>query len=181
MMRQMRSLSLIVVCCAAAAAALLPGRACAVDHAPAGHGAAEGAAGKAEKRIDILDLGLFRIRSSRTTDREISDLKFALHLVLSSKTTEAEYEELEHWQQRLRDQVVIAVRGVEPADFDDPELRRLHRLILFRVKRLPISEMVIGVYLTDFALDHGETIADAYAPPIIIKEAPKKKPAGGGH
>jgi hypothetical protein len=168
---------------AALALAASPRPAHASDHAaPASHGSPEGQAeAAAPQRTDILDLGAFRIRSTRSTDREVIDVKFSLCLVLSTSTTEADYERLVHWRHRLRDQAIIAVRTADAADFADPELRRLHRLILFRVKRLPLDGDVIGVYLSDFAVDIGEDVAEQYAPAIIPSAAPKKKPAEGGH
>jgi hypothetical protein len=150
--------------------------------APTSHGAAEGdAATGASQRTDIVDLGPFRIRSTRSTDLEVIDVKFSLHLVLSTSTTEADYERLVHWRHRLRDQAIIAIRSAEAADFADPELRRLHRLILFRVKRLPLASDVIGVYLSDFALDEGEDVAEQYVPAIIPSAEPKKRAESGGH
>jgi hypothetical protein len=148
------------------------------EDAPAEHGAAA-VGGEEAQRTDILDLGAFRIRSSRSTDREITDVKFSLEAVLSTDSTPADFHRLASWQKRLRDQVIIAVRGADPAEFLDPELRRLHRLILFRVKRLAIGDEIIGVYLTDFALDHGENIAEQYQP-AIIPSAPKPPAEGGG-
>ena len=165
--------------------ALSPRPAHAVDHAAAasgepaeGHAPAEAAV---PQRTDVLDLGAFRIRSTRSTDREVIDVKFSLYLVLSTSTTEADYERLLHWRHRLRDQAIIAVRSADPAEYADPELRRLQRLILFRVKRLPLDGDVIGVYLSDFAVDIGEDVAEQYAPTIIPSAAPKKKRAEGGH
>ncbi|HMO86918.1 MAG TPA: hypothetical protein PKC18_18580 [Lacipirellulaceae bacterium] len=150
----------------------------AADHG--GHDGGGDHAAAAPTRTDILDLGEFRIRSSRSTDREIADAKFTLHLVLSTSATAEDVQRLLQWRHRLRDQVIIAVRSAAPADYLDPQLKRLHRLILFRVKRLAASNMVIGVYLTDFALDHGESIMEQYVPPVTPTAEPKK-PAGGGH
>jgi hypothetical protein len=141
--------------------------------APAeGHGKPEEAA--APVRTDVLNLDVFRIRTTRTNDGEIIDLRFGLWLVLSNTTSEHDFHALEEWKNRLRDQVIIAVRSVELEDFADPELRRLQRLILFRVKRLPIGDKLIGMYLTDFTLDEGEMPADALAPAIIPSAAPAK-------
>lgn len=154
------------------------------EHAPAKkasveHGAAT--AGREDpQRTDILDLGAFRVRSSRSTDREITDVKFSLEVVLPTDSTLADFHRLESWQKRLRDQAIIAVRGADPADFLDPKLQRLHRLILFRVKRLEIGNQIIGVYLTDFALDYGENISEQYQPAILPRE-PKPAAKGGGH
>jgi hypothetical protein len=148
-------------------------------HAAPAHGA-EGPGPAAPSRTDILDLGTFRIRSSQPADHEIIDIRLGVYLVLSSEITAADYGQLGRWKHRLRDQTLIAVRSAEPADFDDPELRRLHRLILFRIKRLPIARGIIGAHLTDFSLDHGETLADSLVPTITPSAAPEKKPAGGG-
>jgi hypothetical protein len=154
------------------------------EHAPAKaasaeHGAAT-AGGEDVLRTDILDLGAFRIRSSRSTDREITDVKFSLEIVLSTDSTPADFHRLASWQNRLRDQVITAVRSADAAEFLDPELRRLHRLILFRVKRLAIGDQIVGVYLTDFALDYGENISEQYQP-AIIPSAPKAPAKEGGH
>ena len=160
-----------------------PRPAVASDHAPKEHGGGEASAHAepaAPARTDLLNLDKFRIRGCRTMDKEVIDLQFGIWLVLSTKTTETGFRELQSWKHRLRDQVIIAARGAAPADFSDPELRRLQRMILFRVKRLPIGEHVIGVYVTDFSLDEGETLADTMQPAIIQSAAPvKKKPAGG--
>lgn len=171
---------------AVATALATPEAAVASDHAPAkehGGGGGEAAGGHEEPpapaRTDVLNLDKFRIRGCRTTDKEVIDLQFGIWLVLSTKTTEAGFHELESWKHRLRDQVIIAARGAAPADFADPELRRLQRMILFRVKRLPIGPHVIGVYLTDFSLDEGETLADVMQPAIIPSAAPVKKKSGG--
>jgi hypothetical protein len=155
------------------------------DHAPAASGSHESASpGPADaqdedlKRTDILDLGAFRVCSSQAADLAITDINFSLYLVLSSTSTAAGFHRLENWTQRLRDQVIIAVRSANPADLADPALRRLHRLILYRIKRLPTPVKIIGVYLTDFAVMESEDIAAQYVLPIT-PSAPAKKPAGG--
>lgn len=149
------------------------------SEAPAEHGA-EADAKPEVVRTDLLDLEKFRIRGCRRTDQEIIDLQFGVCLVLSSKTTEGDFHRLEHWKHRLRDQVITAVRTAEPADFVDPELRRLQRLIVFRLKRLPVCSGIIGVYFTDFTIDEGETLADRFVPPVTPSAAPKKS-SGEGH
>ena len=161
----------------AAAVLLNAGAALAEEHAPAPHGTEAEETGPS--RTDLLALGPFRIRGCRTTDQEIFDIRFGLNLVLSAKTTPGDFHQLEQWKNRIRDQVIIAVRSAEPEDFAEPELRRVQRLILFRVKRLATGVGIIGVYLTDFSLDEGDTLEDLLAPPVT--PAPPKKAAGGGH
>jgi hypothetical protein len=155
----------------AAFAALVPVSAPASEHgaapkqaaeAPAhgsGHGSGHGAAHAAAsdvQRIDVLDLGEFKIRNTLTAHHQTVDIRFALHLILSSTTTPADFERLLTWQNRFRDQAIVAVRSADPADFADPQLKRLRRLILLRVCRLPAPAKIIGVYLTDFAVDKVE-------------------------
>lgn len=164
------------------ALAVLPARsASASDHAAgADHGAKDGGSEGAQ-RTDVLDLGAFRIRSSRVTDQEVVDVRLAVYLVLSSTASPADFHRLEQWRQRLRDQVVIAVRGAAPEAFAEASLRTLQRRMLFRIKRLPTGVGVIGVYITDFSLDEGETLADELVLPITPSAAPKKPAASGGH
>jgi hypothetical protein len=151
----------------------------AAEHDSAPHGGAEGEAA-APERTDLLELGAFRLRSSQVTDREVIDLQFALTLVLSTELTGSEFHDLECWKNRIRDQVIIAMRSAEAADFADPQLRRIQRLIMFRIRRLPIAEGILGVYVTDFSLDAGETMADLMVLPVT-PSAPPKAPGGEGH
>jgi hypothetical protein len=163
------------MCCAAA-----PAYASGGAKQPAEHGAEEPAEIEIPVRTDVLNLGQFRVRGCRSSDKEIIDIQFGLWLVLSTDTTEADFHELENWRNRLRDQVIIAVRGAAPEDFLEPSLRRLERMMMFRIKRLPIGPQIIGAYLMDFTLEEGETAEDYYRP-AIIPSAPAKKPSGGGH
>jgi hypothetical protein len=126
--------------------------------AAAPHGAADGHAPAAEEvhRTDVLDLGEFKIRNTLTAHHQTIDIRFAIHLILSSTTTPADFERLAGWKRRFRDQAIIAVRSADPADFADAQLSRLRRVILLRIRRLPAPGKIIGVYLTDFAVDKVE-------------------------
>ena len=147
-----------------------------------GAGAETAAAAESPSRTDILDLGSFRIRGSQFVDHEVTDIRLGAYLVLSSKVTPRDFHELERWKNRLRDQAIIAVRSAGASDFAEPGLRRLQRLMLFRMKRLPVGAKIIGVNFTDFTFDHGQTLEDEAAPLIIPPKEPEKKPAeGGGH
>jgi hypothetical protein len=142
--------------------------------------ASEAKAAESAERTDLLDLGEFRIRGCRTTDQEIVDIRFRVHLILSTQANAADFHQLEGWKNRLRDQVIIAVRSAAAEDYADPALRRIQRLMLFRVKRLATGVGIIGLYITDFSLDQGESLEDLMAP--AVTPAPPKKPAsGGGH
>jgi hypothetical protein len=121
-----------------------------------GPGSAHGAPAPDPQRIDVLDLGEFKIRNTLTAHHTTVDIRFAIHLILSSTTTQADFAQLQSWTNRLRDQAIVAVRSADPADFADSQLKRVRRMILLRVGRLPTPAKIIGVYLTDFAVDKVE-------------------------
>jgi hypothetical protein len=102
-----------------------------------------------------LDLGVFDLRNFRPTHNEIANIRFSLHVVFKPGTSDATIAELAHWKQRLRDQAITAMRLADPSDLADPGLTRVQRMMLLRIKRLPLPEPVIGVYLTDFAVTSG--------------------------
>jgi hypothetical protein len=145
------------------------------------HGAPAGEAEAPESavRTDLLDLGDFRIRGCRTTDQEIVDIRFRVHLILSTQADAADHRQLNGWKNRLRDQIIIAVRSASAEDYAEPALHRVQRLMLFRVKRLATGVGIIGLYVTDFSLDQGESLEDLMVP--AVTPAPPKKPASGGH
>ena len=134
------------------------------EHAAApAHGEQHGGAQPSETaheadplRTDLLDLGEFKIRNTLTAHHTTVDIKFGLYLILSSTTTPDDFQRLERWKNRLRDQAIVAVRSADPDDFADPQLVRVRRLILLRIRRLPAPAKIIGAYLTDFAVDKEE-------------------------
>lgn len=107
-------------------------------------------------RTDVFEIGEFKIRNTLAAHHVTVQIQFSVSLILSSTTTVADVKALQLWQQRLRDQTITAVRSADPADFADPQLRRLRRLITLRVRRLPTPAKIIGAYLTDFAVDKAD-------------------------
>jgi len=97
-----------------------------------------------------LDLGNFKIHDLRPTRNETVRLTFKLHLALAPTTTEQQLAHLQHWQHRLRNQVIIAVRTVETKDFQAADLALLRRKILLRVNRLLKSHLAEEVLLTEY-------------------------------
>ena len=120
-----------------------------------GHGASD--APSDSKLPRTFDLGEFDIRNFRPTHNEIANIKFSLHVVLAPTTSDAELAELENWKRRLRDQAITAVRSADPVDLAEPMLGRVQKIMLLRIKRLPLptKEPVVGLYLTDFAVGSG--------------------------
>jgi len=118
-----------------------------------GHGAAAAPYDPTKPRT--FDVGEFDLRNFRPTHNEIANIRFSLHVVFKPGTSDAVIAELAQWKRRLRDQALTAVRSVDAADLAEPELKRVQRIMLLRLKRLPLPAPVIGVYLTDFAVSSG--------------------------
>lgn len=97
-----------------------------------------------------LDLGSFKVNDLRPAHNETAKLTFSLHLQFSEETTAAQLKKLEGWKHRLRDQVITAVRLAETKDFQEPDLKRLRRLILIRVNRLFRTKLAEEVLLTEY-------------------------------
>ncbi len=97
-----------------------------------------------------LDLGRFRIRELHPAQGETTSVMLTLQLALSPKVKESTVEALQHWHHRLRDQTIIAIRVADTADFSEPGLKRLRRLILLRVNRLFKQPLVEEIFFTEF-------------------------------
>jgi hypothetical protein len=102
-----------------------------------------------------FDLGEFDLKNFRPTHNEIANIRFTLQLVFAPGTGDETFAQLEEWRHRLRDQAITAVRTAEPKDLAEPKLTKVQKLILLRLKRLPLREAPVGVYLTDFAVSSG--------------------------
>jgi flagellar basal body-associated protein FliL len=99
----------------------------------------------------IHELGYFHLRQLRPTRDETINVKFELHLLMPEDAPGPELENLlNRWTQRLRDQVITAVRRAEIKDFTEPGLRRLQKMILLRINRLLKFSRIEGVYLTRY-------------------------------
>jgi hypothetical protein len=144
-----------------AVSCLVTASAAASDHgaAPAadshgGHGGA--AAAPYDPTLPrTFEIGDIYIRNFRPTHNEIANIRFTLHVVFAPGTSDAVMAEMVHWQRRLRDQAITAARSADSADLAEPGLQRVQRLMLLRIKRLPLPQPVTGVYLTDFAVGSG--------------------------
>ena len=143
----------VLVCCCAAAPVLASGGGSGHGAPAEGHGSSPAAHDPKAPRT--FDLGEFDIRNFRPTHNEIANIRFSLHLVVKPGTSDAVMAELEHWKRRLRAQAITAARMADPSDLAEPRLERVQRTMLLRIKRLPLPEPVVGVYLTDFAVTSG--------------------------
>jgi hypothetical protein len=122
-----------------------------------GHGDTHGAATRPHDPTlpRTFEIGDVYIRNFRPTHNEIANVRFTLHVVFAPGTSDAVIAEMEHWRRRLRDQAITAARSAEPDDLSEPGLERVQRLMLLRIRRLPLPQPITGVYLTDFAVGSG--------------------------
>jgi hypothetical protein len=125
----------------------------AASHGDSGHGGSAAAHDPTQPRT--FEIGDIYIRNFRPTHNEIANIRFTLHIVFAAGTSDAVIAEMEHWKRRLRDQAITAARSADAADLAEPGLQRVQRLMLLRIKRLPLPQPVIGIYLTDFAVGSG--------------------------
>jgi hypothetical protein len=105
---------------------------------------------KADRERLTFDLGNFELREVQPTRNETTDVNFQAYLAMASEVTDQDFRKLGKWKHRLRDQVIIAVRTAEDADFQEPNLERLRRIILFRVRRLLKQDAVQDILLSEF-------------------------------
>jgi hypothetical protein len=126
-------------------------------HGGGGHGDAHGAPSRPYDPTlpRTFEIGDIYIRNFRPTHNEIANIRFTLHAVFAPGTSDEVMAELEHWRRRLRDQAITAARSADPEDLSEPGLVRVQRLMLLRIRRLPLPKTVTGVYLTDFAVGSG--------------------------
>jgi len=98
----------------------------------------------------VVDLGRFQLRDLRPVSNVTAKLTFTMYLALPHSIDENTVAELERWQHRLRDQVIISVRKTETKDFLEPDLSLLRRNIVLRINRLLKVALVEEVLLTEF-------------------------------
>jgi flagellar basal body-associated protein FliL len=69
---------------------------------------------------------------------------------MSPDISRQDLEKLAHWKHRFRDQVIIAVRTAQTKDFHEPQLKRIRRIILFRIRRMMRESVVKDILFTEF-------------------------------
>ncbi len=105
---------------------------------------------EAEKVRPTIDLGIFNVKDFRPSQNETLKLSFTIHLALQNSVNESTVKQLERWQHRLRDQVIVAIRLSETIDFLEPNLNKFRRRISLRVNRVLKGLLVSEAMLTEF-------------------------------
>ena len=98
----------------------------------------------------IFDLGRFELREIRPIRNETTKIIFEASFAMSPEMTEQDLEKLNHWKHRFRDQVIVAVRTAQTKDFQEPQLHRLRRIILFRIGRMMRESVVEDILFSEF-------------------------------
>ncbi|MDZ4657849.1 MAG: hypothetical protein SH868_09770 [Bythopirellula sp.] len=101
-----------------------------------------------------LDLGTIQLMNVEPTQGRTAHMSFDLHLMFDPQTDPQVIKELEHWQHRLREQAIVAVRATEIHDFLDPELKRFRRQILYRINRLLKATIVTDALFANFTFSN---------------------------
>jgi flagellar basal body-associated protein FliL len=97
-----------------------------------------------------LNLGAIELQNLEPTQGRTAHMSFDLHLRFDPKTDPKFLKELEGWQHRLREQVIVAVRATDIFDFLDPELKRFRKQILYRINRMLKEPVVIDALFANF-------------------------------
>jgi len=103
-----------------------------------------------EAKRSTLDLGKFQVKDLRPTRNETIKVAFTIHLALHPSVNPSTVKQLERWQHRLRDQVLIVIRLSETRDFLDPNLDKFRRSISVRANRALKAILVSEALLTEF-------------------------------
>ena len=99
-----------------------------------------------------VELGDFRVRDLMVSEAQARSLQFTLHLTAEAPDVERLEHLVERRRQAIRHHVIVAVRGAESIEFDEPGLNRLARRVLLRLHRALGERVVSGVFFSDVEL-----------------------------
>jgi hypothetical protein len=105
---------------------------------------------EAKEVRSTIDLGMFQVKDLRPSQNETAKIFFSVHLAMHQGVSQSTVKQLERWQHRLRDQVIIAIRLSEAQDFLEPDLAKFRRSISLRVNRVLKALLVSEAMLTEF-------------------------------
>lgn len=94
-------------------------------------------------------LGDYDLRAVHDANGQRSRVRFTLHATASDDVPLA--AELKTKKQRVRDQVIVALRLATTSDFEEPTLTRIKRRILARLWRVFPELRINALYMSNFA------------------------------
>lgn len=101
-----------------------------------------------------LNLGTIQLVNVEPTQGLTAHMSFDLHLKFDPQTDPQVIEELDHWQHRLREQVIVAARATEIHDILDPELKHFRKQILYRINRVLKAPIVTDALFANFTFSN---------------------------
>ena len=112
----------------------------------------DGAKPKPQPKIEGIELGKFSVRTHRAVPAQMNRVSFTLYARVSAEEAKHFAQLLDHRENKVREQVIVATRLVPVEEFDDAEFTKFRRRILLRLRR-SLSELTMDdVYVSDFEL-----------------------------
>ena len=99
-----------------------------------------------------INLGEFSIRTYRSVSGQKNRVRFTLHARVKNEDVKDFRHLLANRKHKVRDQVIIATRLVPVEDYDDPELTKLRRRVLLRLRRTLPELSIDDIYASEFTL-----------------------------
>ena len=112
----------------------------------------DGAKPASESGNHGIELGKFSVRMHRAVPTQMNRVSFTLYATVSAEGAKRFEQLLEHRENKVREQVIVATRLVPVEEFDDAEFTKFRRRILLRLRRTLPELTIDGVYVSDFNL-----------------------------
>jgi hypothetical protein len=112
----------------------------------------DGEKAKSPPKIEGIELGKFSVRAHRAVPAQMNRISFTLYARVSAEEAKHFEQQLEHRENKVREQVIVATRLVPVEEFDDAEFTKFRRRILLRLRRSLPELTIDDVYVSDFEL-----------------------------
>lgn len=103
-----------------------------------------------ENAFVSVDLGTYCVREPKPIENLKIDLRFAVQAAVRKKDQERFEQYVASHENKVRDQIILAVRTAESFEFDEPKLDMLRHRILLRIASVLGGQSVEDLYVTDF-------------------------------
>lgn len=107
---------------------------------------------KSQPEIEGIELGKFSVRTHRAVPAQMNRVSFTLYARVSAEEAKHFAQLLEHRENKVREQVIVATRLVPVEELDDAEFTKFRRRILLRLRRSLPELTMEDVYVSDFEL-----------------------------
>jgi hypothetical protein len=99
-----------------------------------------------------IELGKFDVRMHRAVPSQSNRVGFTLYATVQPDEAKHFEQLLDHRENKIREQVIVATRLVPVEDFDDADLTKFRRRVLLRLRRTLPELAIDNVYVSDFEL-----------------------------